>query len=112
MAGRRTGSSPAPGTNYRDGVMYIVYAIKSCTHNYIYVGQTKNLEERLNRHNKGYERTTRYYRPYKLIFTEECIDRIDARKREKYWKSGVGKSKLRKKAELVDLPTCQNEISV
>jgi len=76
--------------------MYIVYAISSLTHNYIYVGLTKELELRLHRHNDGRERTTKFYRPYRLIYTESCLTRPDARVREKYWKSGVGKEKLRK----------------
>jgi putative endonuclease len=84
--------------------MYTIYAIKSCTHNYIYVGQTNNLEERLKRHNRGYEKTTRYYRPFVLIYTEKCYTRPEARIREKYWKSGSGKAKLRRMVELVDLP--------
>ncbi|WP_299216651.1 GIY-YIG nuclease family protein [uncultured Dokdonia sp.] len=72
-----------------------VYAISSMHHNYIYVGMTKNLEERFDRHNSGRERTTKAYLPYKIIYQEECLDRVSARKREKYWKSGVGKEQLR-----------------
>jgi putative endonuclease len=75
--------------------MFIVYAIKSIEHNYIYVGLTGNLEERLKRHNSGYEKTTKPYKAYQLIYTEECSDRIHARQREKYWKSGIGKRKLK-----------------
>ncbi|MEO8934681.1 MAG: GIY-YIG nuclease family protein [Xanthomarina sp.] len=51
---------------------------------------------RFKRHNQGYERTTRAYRPFNLIFTEILnSDRKEAREREKYWKSGIGKEKLR-----------------
>ena len=75
--------------------MYTVYAISSLSRDYIYVGLTSNLENRLMRHNKGYEKTTRPYRPFKLIYTEECEDRKSARQREKYLKSGVGKEMLR-----------------
>jgi putative endonuclease len=74
---------------------YYVYAISSLNHNYIYVGLTKDIHNRIKRHNDGRERTTRFYRPYELIFSEICDTRIEARKREKYWKSGVGKEKLR-----------------
>lgn len=63
--------------------------------NYIYVGMTKNLEERISRHNSGREKTTKPYLPYELIFSEVCEDRIEARRREKYWKSGFGKERLR-----------------
>ncbi|THD69627.1 GIY-YIG nuclease family protein [Robertkochia marina] len=75
--------------------MIYVYAISSLEHNYIYVGQTKDIEERIRRHNKGREKTTRHYLPFKLIYHEVCKDRKEARIREKYWKSGIGKEKLR-----------------
>ena len=75
--------------------MFYVYAISSIEKNYIYVGLTSNFEERLKRHNGLKERTTKFYAPFKLIYLEEAITRIDARVREKYWKSGIGKEKLR-----------------
>lgn len=76
--------------------MYTVYAIRSLTRNYIYVGMTSDLEERLRRHNAGYEQTTKPYRPFELIYKEEVESRIEARNREKYFKSGVGKDFLKK----------------
>ncbi|MBD0850258.1 GIY-YIG nuclease family protein [Maribacter arenosus] len=75
--------------------MVWVYAISSLDFNYIYVRMSVNVSERLKRHNNRRERTTRPYAPYKLIYKEECENRIEARKREKYWKSGIGKEKLR-----------------
>jgi len=75
--------------------MYTVYAISSIPKNYIYVGLTSNLSDRLNRHYKGYEKTTKPYRPFKLIYSEACNTRLEARIREKYWKSGIGKEKLK-----------------
>ena len=76
--------------------MYQVYAISSEIKSYIYVELTNNLENRVERHKKGYEKTTKPYRPFKLIYTEECKDSIETRKREKYLKSGVGKEFLKK----------------
>ena len=55
--------------------VFVVYAIKSLNKNYIYVGQTINLQDRLKRHNSGYEKTTRSYCPFQLIYTEEYSDR-------------------------------------
>ena len=75
--------------------MVYVYAISSLTKNYIYVGMTKDVEARLVRHNKGREKTTKPYAPFRLIYTEVCANRVKARVREKYWKSGIGKQKLR-----------------
>ena len=57
---------------------------------------TSNIEERIERHNKGYEKTTRAYRPFELIYTEDQATREEARKREKYFKSGVEKEFLKK----------------
>ncbi len=76
--------------------MVWVYAISSLTSNYIYVGMTIDLNQRIDRHNGGREKTTRPYTPFELIYHEECENRLEARKREKYWKSGVGKEQLRK----------------
>ena len=76
--------------------MYYIYALSSTTRNYIYLGMTRDVEARVLRHNKGWEKTTRAYKPFVLIFTEIVENtRVEARKREKYWKSGVGKEKLR-----------------
>ncbi len=75
--------------------MFYVYAISSLRHNYIYVGMTENIENRIKRHNDGRERTTKFYSPFELIFSEVCETRQEARTREKYWKSGIGKEKLR-----------------
>ena len=75
--------------------MVYVYAISSLIKNYIYVGMTKDVEARLVRHNKGREKTTKPYAPFRLIYTEVCANLVKARVREKYWKSGIGKQKLR-----------------
>ena len=74
---------------------YIIYALKSLSHNYIYIGQTKNLANRFKRHNNGHEKTTRHYRPFKIIYTERADNRLKARLREKFLKSGFGKEYLK-----------------
>jgi putative endonuclease len=75
--------------------MFYVYAIKSLKRNYIYVGMTDELERRIDQHQKGYEKTTRAYRPFSLIYTEPHENRDSARKREKYLKTAGGKRFLR-----------------
>jgi len=77
--------------------MWFVYVIKSSRKNYIYVGLTKDITRRLRQHNGGREQTTRPYAPFNLIHTEEFPDRISARKREKFLKSGCGKEFLKAK---------------
>jgi len=76
--------------------MHYVYAIKSQSRNYIYVGMTQNFDRRLQEHNNGKEITTRPYRPFKLLFLRGYPNRIEARKGEKYYKSGIGKEHLKK----------------
>ena len=76
--------------------MIYLYALKSKTRNYIYVGMTANIADRMHRHNSGYEKTTRSYRPFELIYLEKFEDRKQARVKEKYLKSGSGKEYLKK----------------
>jgi len=84
------------GRRAKNEEMIFVYAISSTHHNYIYVGMTQDIEARIKRHNDGRERTTRFYKPFELIYSEVCETRTIARIREKYWKSGTGKEQLRK----------------
>ena len=81
---------------FKDPIMtYFVYALQSETRNYIYVGMTSNLERRINEHNNGYNKTTKAYRPFILIYKKEFVTRKEARIFEKYLKSGVGKEFLK-----------------
>ncbi len=72
-----------------------VYALASEKKNFIYVGMSSNLKVRLARHHRGNVPSTKAYLPLRLIFTESCENRKQARAREKYWKSGIGKEQLR-----------------
>jgi putative endonuclease len=76
-------------------LVIIVYAIKSINRNYIYVGMTNNLERRLSEHNNGENKSTKAYKPFTLIFSENFETRVLARKKEKYLKSGIGKEFLK-----------------
>ena len=80
------------------GMAWSVYAISSLSRSYIYVGLTSNVENRIERHNLGRERTTKPYRPFRLIWTEEHESRAEARKREIFLKSGCGKEFLKEVA--------------
>ncbi len=76
--------------------MFYVYAISSLKRNYIYVGLTNNVERRFLEHNEGRNKTTRPYAQFELIFSEGHLTRLNARVREKYFKSGVGKEVLKR----------------
>jgi len=75
--------------------MIYVYAINSKERNYIYVGMTDNVERRVAQHQKGYEKTTKPYRPFELILCETYPNLEKARKREKFLKTAAGKRFLR-----------------
>lgn len=76
--------------------MYYVYVLKSKKDNSLYIGYTKDLKRRFSEHNKGWSRSTKYKRPYLLIFYEAFISRIDAKHREEYLKSGWGFRSIKK----------------
>ncbi len=80
--------------------MFTVYAIKSLQHNFIYVGITENLQERLRKHNNGYNKSTKKFTPFKLIYSEICLNGQAARKREKFLKSTSGKRFLKTKINI------------
>ena len=67
--------------------MVYVYAIKSLKDNRIYVGQTNNLDKRVNEHNAGATKTTKPFRPWHLFYKEKFPDRKTAREKEKYFKA-------------------------
>lgn len=75
--------------------MFVVYAIKSLNREYIYVGLSGDLDRRLAEHNGGKNKTTKPYRPFRLIYSEEFDTRLKARIREKFLKSGSGKEFLK-----------------
>jgi putative endonuclease len=76
--------------------MIIVYVIKSLGKKFRYVGITNNLESRLQKHNNGYNISTKSYRPFLLIHMEEFENYESARQREKFLKSGKGREYLDK----------------
>jgi len=74
---------------------YYVYVMKSNKDGYWYTGYTHDLRKRLQEHNKGRNFSTKNRRPWKLLYYEACLDMYDAKAREKYLKSGMGKKYLR-----------------
>ena len=76
-------------------IPYYVYALKSISHDRLYVGITNNTKQRLIQHNSGYTKSTKPYRPWKLVYCEKTPDRPSAREKEKYLKTGYGKEMLK-----------------
>lgn len=61
----------------------------------IYVGFTEDLERRIKEHNSGKTSSTKAWVPWELLYSEKVSTRIEARNREKYLKSGIGKEYLK-----------------
>ena len=75
--------------------MYFTYVLHSEDHNRIYIGQTDNLEARINRHNSGFVKSTKSDLPWKVIYFEKFEKRTEALKREKELKSHRGRDFIR-----------------
>ncbi len=79
--------------------MYTVYAIYNKEAKKFYIGQTVNLETRLERHNqktfRGY--TSRFDGLWDLIYSEEVGSRVQAIKREKQLKSFRGREFIKQR---------------
>lgn len=56
---------------------------------------TDDLERRIIEHNTGQSAYTKRFLPWKIIHTEIFTTREEARKREKYLKSSVGRKFLK-----------------
>ena len=67
-----------------------VYIIRSIE-GYIYVGSTTDLEKRLYQHKNHLAGWTKRGSGWELIYQEEFQTYPEARKREKWFKSGVGR---------------------
>lgn len=71
--------------------MYKVYILQSEKNGRYYIGHTQDLVVRLSRHNNGKVRSTKNYKPWVVIYTENFETKHEAYKREfeiKSYKSG------------------------
>ncbi|MFA6131674.1 MAG: GIY-YIG nuclease family protein [Patescibacteria group bacterium] len=67
--------------------MYFVYVLQSEKDERLYIGSSADLDKRLKQHNSGKTKSTKPYRPYKLIYTEEFQSKTEALQREKQIKN-------------------------
>ena len=75
--------------------MFYVYVLRSMSSGSLYTGYTNNLDHRLAEHNAGHTVSIRLRGPYEIIYTENYKTRIEAIRRERFLKSGVGREVLR-----------------
>lgn len=77
--------------------MYFVYLIESIKYKKWYVGYTPDhVYTRLEKHNSGLVVSTKAYIPWKVVYYEAYLLRQDATGREKFLKSGSGRTFLKK----------------
>jgi len=74
---------------------YCVYILFSEKDHLLYIGYSANLEKRIETHNAGGNKSTAYRRPLRLVFCEFYLFEEDARKRESYFKTTMGKKAIR-----------------
>lgn len=78
-----------------------LYLLKSISRNWHYIGSTKDLKKRFSDHNAGKVRSTKFYKPFKLIYYEAYENYGLARKREiELKKNGQQKEILFRKLEI------------
>ena len=90
---------------------YYVYVLKSLKDNKHYAGYTQNLYLRFEQHQNGEVESTKYRRPLQLIYFEACLNREDALRREKYFKTHYGKMYLQNRLANWKKETNSNLIS-
>ena len=76
-------------------MFYYIYILQSLKDKSFYIGYTSDLKKRLGKHNKGTNLATKPHIPYKLIFYEAFLNRLDAKNREEYLKSGYGRKTIK-----------------
>ena len=81
--------SPVRNTN-----VWYVYVLQNKERHW-YIGSTKDLRKRILHHNLGKSRFTKYGVPWKVIYCEISTNQKDARARERYLKSGMGRKYLK-----------------
>ena len=69
---------------------YYNYVLKSLKDNNMYIGFTTNLENRLEQHKNGQVESTKYRRPFMLVYYEVSFNLDSALHREKYLKTTYG----------------------
>jgi putative endonuclease len=74
---------------------YCVYILFSEKDHLLYTGYSGNIEKRIEAHNSGQTKSTMHRRPLQLVFCEFYLFEEDARNREMYFKTTMGKKAIR-----------------
>lgn len=73
---------------------YYVYILHNVQKNFIYIGYSESLKARYTYHSLGKVKSTKAYRPLRLIFYEAYTSKKDAKRREKYLKTNKGRTTI------------------
>ena len=76
---------------------YFVYVLESEIDGRLYKGQTTDIDKRIEEHNSGKTKSTKGYKPWKLVYFEKYETRDEALLREKFFKTGSGRELLKDK---------------
>ena len=71
--------------------MFYVYVLQSKKDGKWYTGYADDLRKRFQEHNKGLVYATKKRRPFQIIYYEASRNEQDAKMREVYLKTGMGK---------------------
>ena len=74
---------------------WYVYLLQSKKTKEWYIGSTRDLQKRILSHNAGKNRSTKHAVSWRVIYCEISLHQKDARAREKYLKSGMGRRYLK-----------------
>lgn len=74
--------------------MYYVYLLL-LSNGKVYTGMTDDLKRRVKEHFLGKVLSTKNFRPLKLVFYEAFLNKKDAARREKYFKTNKGKKMIK-----------------
>ncbi|MCH7613919.1 MAG: GIY-YIG nuclease family protein [Candidatus Marinimicrobia bacterium] len=77
--------------------MHYVYCLENAEKQYLYIGSTNQLKQRIEKHKKGECKATKPYMPLILTAYVAVNSESKARKLEAYFKTGSGKAILKKR---------------
>ena len=63
--------------------MHVLYILKSKVDDKLYIGVTSNLKRRLKEHNEGESISTKFRKPFELVYCEVYRSKLDALERER-----------------------------
>ena len=78
-------------SNTSSRVLFYAYVLESLKDGNLYIGFTSNLKRRIEEHKRGYNFSTKFRLPIKLIYYEACLNERDAKRREQYLETTQGR---------------------